>query len=190
LFTQRLLRQKRNKCNEECGEEILNTDTDACYEAISENDNESNEECSVLSVSRANNTVAQSLLDTTTIPRKENHSIKPVPIFRSATEKNHTLSLTILAMLVHIKDKSLLCQPNANYHSLRITDLHQTTFIKAMTKAGEDIMEEMYVFLYELTSDKGDDTVPIFTTNNTSFMALQELFKREALLFTFIKDVL
>ncbi len=59
-----------------------------------------------------------------------------------------------------------------------------------MTKAGEDIMEEMYVFLYELTPDKGDDTVPIFTTYNTSFMALQELFKHEALLFTFIKDVL
>jgi hypothetical protein len=63
----------------------------------------------------------------------------------------------------------LLCQPKANYRALGINDLKKTEFLNAMTKTGEDVMEEMYGFLYEIMTHQNDtSTVPIYTTYYTT----------------------
>jgi hypothetical protein len=101
------------------------------------------------------------------IPKK--NPVQQTPIFSSATEIIHPISLTMLTMLLHSTNECLLCQPKANYCALGINDLKKKEFLSAMTKTGEDVMEEMYGFLYEITTDQNDtSTVPIYTTYYTS----------------------
>ncbi len=62
-------------------------------------------------------------------------------------------------------------------------DLREKTFVSAMTESHKDVMEEMYGFLYELTSVEGDGTVPIYTTYTTlsdqkDFIQLPALFAK------------
>jgi hypothetical protein len=101
------------------------------------------------------------------IPKK--NPVQQTPIFSSSTEIIHPISLTMLTMLLHSTNECLLCQPKANYCALGINDLKKKEFLSAMTKTGEDVMEEMYGFLYEITTDQNDtSTVPIYTTYYTS----------------------
>jgi hypothetical protein len=74
----------------------------------------------------------------------------------------------MLTMLVHTSKDCLLCQPAANYRVLQITALKEEQFITAMIKPNKDIMEEMYVFLYEVTPVKTEHTLPIYQTYKTN----------------------
>jgi len=52
----------------------------------------------------------------------------------------------------------------ANYRSLQISSLTQKNFITAMVEPNNDIMAEMYGFLYEVTSTETENTLPIYRT--------------------------
>lgn len=110
-------------------------------------------------------------------------SLKPMPIFSSASEGIHTISIGMLTMLIHSTPECLVCQPKANYRTLQLGNLKEKNFIHAMTETGEDVMEEMYGFLYELTTVEGAGTVPIYTAYTTSsdqddFIQLPNLFAK------------
>lgn len=66
-------------------------------------------------------------------------------------------------MLMHSTDECLVCQPTANYYSLQISSLTQKN-IMAMLEPNNDVMEEMYGFLYEVTLTETEDTLPIYCT--------------------------
>ena len=91
-----------------------------------------------------------------------------VPIFKMADESIQTINLLMLSMLVHSTDDCLVNQPTANYRSLRILDLKAKKFIDAMTEPNQDIMEEMYAFLYEITTEENEYTLPIHPCYSTS----------------------
>jgi hypothetical protein len=91
-----------------------------------------------------------------------------VPIFKMADESIQTINLLMLSILVHSTDNCLVNQPIANYQSLRILDLKDKKFIDAMTEPNQDIMEEMYAFLYEITTEENEYTLPIHPCYSTS----------------------
>jgi hypothetical protein len=52
-------------------------------------------------------------------------SLKPMPIFSSASEGIHTISIGMLTMLIHSTPECLVCQPKANYHTLQLGNLKE-----------------------------------------------------------------
>jgi hypothetical protein len=63
---------------------------------------------------------------------------------------------------MHSTTDCLACQPIANYRSLQVSSLAQKKFINAMVEPNNDIMEEMYGFLYEVTTTETENTLPIY----------------------------
>jgi hypothetical protein len=74
------------------------------------------------------------------------------------------MNLILLTWLMHSITDCLACQLIANYRSLQISSLTQKKFINAMVEPNNDIMEEMYGFLYEVTSTETENTLPIYRT--------------------------
>jgi hypothetical protein len=86
------------------------------------------------------------------------------PILEYVDEGIHHSNLLMLSMLMHSTADCLLCQPAANYRPLRMSKVAENDFIKAMTipNSKNNITEEVYVFLYEITREKTEHTLPIY----------------------------
>ena len=104
----------------------------------------------------------------TSHPAKRNVTLKvsntdsKTTILQFAEESICTMNLILLTWLMHSTTDCLACQPIANYRSLQVSSLAQKKFINAMVEPNNDIMEEMYGFLYEVTTTETENTLPIY----------------------------
>jgi hypothetical protein len=88
---------------------------------------------------------------------------------------------------VHSTIECIVCQPSANYRPLRIGNIRHKDFINAMTDNNQDIMEEMYVFLYEI--NQNDDVTLLHTENKVLIYPTYSVNSKTDDLFPILRKV-
>jgi hypothetical protein len=69
-----------------------------------------------------------------------------------SVEQDYTATMNLLqiTLLTHYTKDCIICQPNANYRPLSLSNVMDADFIKSMQQKHKNITEEMYLFLYEV----------------------------------------